>query len=247
VIGEGTVSGNAEVDATPGRTPRVAVRIEGSGINLARLAANAGYSGMVVGGSADLSVDLSGRGISVRSLVSSLDGELRLSAGPARLTVLALPPGDVLSGLFDTINPFRKKEEYTDLTCAVVRLPVRDGLVTVDRTVAYETDKVATAVAGTISLDSEALDLAIRPAIKSGFGMAGAPSKAEFVRITGTLTAPRIELNTLTSARAALSTGGAIATGGLSLLGEAFFKKTTADYHPCRTALERKVTAGHIF
>jgi hypothetical protein len=122
-------------------------------------------------------------------------------------------------------------------------LPVQGGLVIIDRTVAYETRKVATAVAGTISLDSEALDLVIRPAVKSGFGMAGAPSATDFVRISGTLAEPKIELSTLATARTALSAGGAIATGGLSLIGEALFKKASSDYQPCRTALE-KVIAG---
>ena len=245
-IGGGSLSGTADVDATPGRTPTVSAKLEGGDISLERLAADLGHPQSVAGGRADLSVSLSGSGASVRSIMSTLDGELRLSSGPAKLTALALPPGDVLTGFLDTINPFRKKDEYTDLTCAVVRLPVRDGLITIDRTVAYETRKVATAVAGTISLDSEALDLAIRPAVKSGFGLAGAPSAAQFVRITGTLAEPKIELSTLATARTALSAGGAIATGGLSLIGEALFKKASADYHPCRTALEKAIGGREV-
>jgi hypothetical protein len=55
--------------------------------------------------------------------------------------------------------------------------------------------------------------------------------------VTGTLADPSIGIDTLGSARAALSVGGAILTGGLSLLGEAAFSKATADPHPCQTAL----------
>ena len=46
-----------------------------------------------------------------------------------------------------------------------------------------------------------------------------------------------VGIDTLGSARAALSVGGAILTGGLSLLGEAALAKATADPHPCQTAL----------
>ena len=103
---------------------------------------------------------------------------------------------------------------------------------------AFETAKVNAVVAGTINLKTEALDLAIRPTIKEGPGMAGVPGLAELVRLTGTLAEPKIEIDTLASARAALSVGGAIATSGLSLLGEAFFKKAFYDPHPCQTALK---------
>jgi uncharacterized protein involved in outer membrane biogenesis len=243
VVGEGKVAGKAEVDGAPGRTPLVAARLVGSGISLERLAASAGYGHTVSGGRADLNVDISGSGSSVQRLMSGLNGEVRLVSGPARLSGAALDLGDdVFTRFLDTVNPFRKRDRYTDLTCAVVRLPVRNGLVTIERTVAYETTKLNTVIAGTINLKTEALDLAIRPTIKEGLGMAGVPNLAELVRVTGTLTEPKIEIDTLASARVALSVGGAIATSGLSLLGEALFMKATSDLHPCRTAL--KVAAG---
>ncbi|HYR03244.1 MAG TPA: AsmA-like C-terminal region-containing protein, partial [Syntrophobacteria bacterium] len=243
VVGEGTVAGKAEVDAAPGRKPLLSARLEGSGISLERLATGAGYGQAVSGGRADLSVRFSGSGSSVQRLMSGLNGEVRLVSGPARLSGAALGLGDdVLTQLLDTVNPFRKRDRHTDLTCAVVRLPVQNGLVTIERTVAYETAKVNAVVAGTINLKTEALDLAIRPTIKEGLGMVGVPGLAELVRVTGTLAEPKIEIDTLASARAALSVGGAIATSGLSLLGEALFKKAFSDPHPCQTAL--KGTAG---
>jgi uncharacterized protein involved in outer membrane biogenesis len=239
VVGDGTVAGKAEVDAAPGRTPLLSARLEGSGISLERLAAGAGYGQVVSGGRADLGVRISGSGSSVQRLMSGLNGEVWLVSGPARLSNAALNLGDnVLTQLLDTVNPFRQRDRHIDLTCAVVRLPVRNGLVTIERTVAYETAKVNAVVAGTINLKTEALDLAIRPTIKEGLGMAGVPGLAELVRVTGTLAEPKIKIDTLASARAALSVGGAIATSGLSLLGEALYKKAVSDPHPCQTALK---------
>ena len=237
-VGGGTVAGKAAVAAAPNRAPGLSARLVGSGISIERLAANAGYGHTVSGGRADLNVDISGSGSSVQRLMSGLNGEVCVVSGPARLSGAALDLGDdVLTRFLDTVNPFRKRDRYTDLTCAVVRLPVRNGLVTIERTVAYETTKLSTVVAGTINLKTEALDLAIRPTIKEGLGMAGVPGLAELVRLTGTLAEPKIEIDTLASARVALSVGGAIATSGLSLLGEALFMKATSDLHPCQTAL----------
>jgi AsmA family protein len=238
VVGEGRVAGKVEVDAAPGRTPLLAARLEGGGISLERLAASAGYGNTVTGGRADLSVRISGSGSSVQRLMSGLNGEVRLVSGPARLSGGVLDLGDdVFTQLLDTVNPFRKRDRYTHVTCAVVRLPVQNGLVTIERSVAFETTKVNAVVAGTINLKTEALDLAIRPTPKEGLAMAGVPGLAELVRLMGTLAEPKIEIDTLASARVALSLGGAIATSGLSLLGEALFKKAVSDPHPCETAL----------
>jgi hypothetical protein len=118
----------------------------------------------------------------------------------------------------------------------VVRLPVREGIATSHRTIAYETSKVNMVMAGTIDFRSEGLDLAVRPSVKEGIGI-GASALAELVRVTGTLAEPSVGIDSLGSARAALSVGGAILTGGLSLLGEAAISKATTDPHPCQTAL----------
>jgi hypothetical protein len=123
----------------------------------------------------------------------------------------------------------------------VIRLPVRDGVATSRGTIAYETTKVNVVVAGTINLRTEALDLAIRPMVKESLGV-GAANFAELVRVTGTLSRPEIGIDTAASAKAALSVGGAIATGGISLIAESLFKKTAART-PCQSALAEGATS----
>ncbi|MGE5310559.1 MAG: AsmA family protein, partial [Nitrospirota bacterium] len=135
-VGGGTVAGKAAVAVAPNRAPVLSARLVGSGISIERLAASAGYGHTVSGGRADLNVDISGSGSSVQRLMFGLNGEVRLVSGPARLSGAALDLGDdVLTRFLDTVNPFRKRDRYTDLTCAVVSLPVRNGLVTIERTV----------------------------------------------------------------------------------------------------------------
>jgi hypothetical protein len=191
----------------------------------------------VTGGSTDLAINLDGPGESAARFVGGANGEVRIVMGPARASGAALDAGGgAISGILDKVNPFRRTDPYTELRCAVVRLPVRDGIATSQRTIAYETAKVNMVMAGTINLRTEALDLAIRPTVKEGIGI-GAGALAELVRVTGTLADPSVGIDTLGSARAALSVGGAILTGGLSLLGEMAYSKVTADQHPCQTAL----------
>jgi hypothetical protein len=165
------------------------------------------------------------------------NGEVRVVMGQARASGAALDAGGgAISSILDKANPFRRTDPYTDLRCAVVRLPVRDGIATAQRTIAYETAKVNMVMAGTINLRTEGLDLAVRPTVKEGIGI-GAGALSELVRVTGTLSDPSVGIDTAASARAALSVGGAILTAGLSLLGEAAYAKVTADQHPCQTAL----------
>ena len=236
-VGGGAVSGRLTLDASRPKAPTLALALDGKGISMERVAAAVGHAGSVTGGATDLAIHLDGPGESLARFVGGGNGELRFVMGPARMSGAALDAGGgALTSILDKANPFRRTDPYTDLRCTVVRLPVRDGIATSHRTIAYETAKVNMVMAGTINLRTEGLDLAVRPTVKEGIGI-GAGALSELVRVTGTLSDPSIGIDTLGSARAALSVGGAILTGGLSLLGEAAFSRVTADQHPCQTAL----------
>jgi uncharacterized protein involved in outer membrane biogenesis len=236
-VGGGPLSGRLVLDASKPKAPTLAVALDGKGISMERVATALGHPGTVTGGSTDLALHLDGPGESLAHFVGGGNGEARFVMGPARASGAALDAGGgAISSILDKVNPFRRTDPYTDIRCAVVRLPVRDGIATSHRTIAYETSKVNMVMAGTINLRTEGLDLAVRPNVKEGIGI-GAGALSELVRVTGTLSDPSIGIDTLGSARAALSVGGAILTGGLSLLGEAAFSKVTADQHPCQTAL----------
>jgi uncharacterized protein involved in outer membrane biogenesis len=237
-VGGGAVNGRLTLDASRAQSSTLAVQLDARGIDLERVAAAAGYGGSVQGGRLELAVNLTGPGSSIRRFAAGSSGQLRLVvSGPARLSGAALDlGGDVVTKIADTINPFRRTERASEIRCAVALLPIRSGVATVQRTIAIETNRVNAVAAGTIDLRTEALDLAIRPTVTEGIGV-GAASLADLVRITGTLGNPGIGIDTLASARAALSVGGAVLTGGLSLLGEALLSRTTADRNPCQTAL----------
>jgi uncharacterized protein involved in outer membrane biogenesis len=237
LVGGGTVAGRATLDASRPRAATLALNIEGKGVSGEKLAAATGHAGSISGGNTDLALRLAGPGESLARFMGGANGELRATMGPARTSGAALDfGGDVLTKVADLSNPSRRTEKHSEIQCAVVRLPVRDGIATAQRTIAVETTRVNIVAAGTINLRDETLDLALRPDVKEGLGI-GAASLAELVRVTGTLSNPTVGIDTLGSARAALSVGSAIMTGGLSLLGEAALKKGSADPHPCQTAL----------
>jgi len=236
-IGGGAVVARATLDATRGRAPSLALNVDGKGISAEKVAAALGHAGTVSGGATDVVIALAGPGDSVARFMAGANGEARVVVGPARSSGAALDfGGDVFTKVADLANPSRRTEKQSEIKCAVARLPVRDGIATAQRTIAVETSRVDIVAAGTINLRDETLDLALRPTVKEGLGI-GAATLAELVRVTGTLASPSVGIDTLGSARTALSVGGAIMTGGLSLLGEAALKKGTADPHPCQTAL----------
>jgi uncharacterized protein involved in outer membrane biogenesis len=235
-LARGAVTGMVALDATGSGAPRVKAKIDGAGIRLEELAAAMGRTGQISGGETSVAIDLTGAGGSLRRLVATASGTVRIVVGPARLAAAALDVGgDTLTKLLNVVNPFRKSDPTTELRCAVARLPLRDGVVKIERSVAYETSKVNVVVAGLVDLREETVDLAIRPSVTEGLRI-GVANLAELVRVTGPLLEPRIGLDTMGAARQAVSVGAAVATAGLSLLGEAALKGAI-DPHPCQSAL----------
>ena len=240
-VAGGAVSGQATLDATQGKTPRLAVKLEGTGISLEELGAEVGRAKQISGGRTDLAIDLSGSGHSLHGLMADASGEVRIVIGPSKLSdKLRDVGGDAWARLVDTLRSFHTAEKDTDLACAVARLPVRVGLITVDRSIAYETTEVNVVIAGTINLSDESLALVMRPAFKQGWGL-GAGNLAKLVHVTGTMTNPSIGLDALGVGRQLLSLYAAFATSGASLLVEEVLKRPV-DPHPCQSALAADVS-----
>lgn len=234
-LADGRAGLSLEVDATATR-PSVRLKASGSDLSMEKLTAVDGRA-RITGGSTTFTLDYAGNGSTLRALAASANGELLVSTGPARIGAGGLDlGGDLLVRLFSAINPFHAADRSTDLHCAAVRLPARAGVVTVNRSIAYETRRANVVAAGRIDLRNETLDLVVRPTIKEGLGV-GAGQFAQLVRVTGPLQAPGLALDAAGALRAAVTVGGAVATGGLSLIGEALLGRRASDASPCRTAL----------
>ncbi len=237
LVGGGKIDADLDLAAVDDKPAALSVKFNGKGISGEKLAAAMGYAGTIVGGDTDVAIHLDGPGTSLAHFMGGANGEMRLVMGPGVFKGAALNwGGDALTQLADLVNPYRRREKKTNLNCGVIRLPTVKGIITVDHSIAVETDRLNIVAAGQINLRNETVAMGFRTRAKEGIGI-GAVDLAELVKVSGKLSKPSIGVDTIASAKKALSLGGALATAGLSLIGEAFLKKTTADPHPCRTAL----------
>ena len=96
-----------------------------------------------------------------------------ISVGSAKLANKSLEwlAGDFIFQLLGSINPFVSSDKYTQMSCAVVRFVVNDGVATADKGIAMRTDKVDVIGSGTINLKNEQLDLGIKPRARGGVGV----------------------------------------------------------------------------
>ncbi len=230
--------------------------VEGLGIERAKISANLNASGIdlgellktvsgkedLKGGRTEVVANLQASGRSPAKLASTLRGHVRVSVGPGRLNNRNLDGllGDVFAGVINTIDPFHTEENTSELKCLVVNVPVNDGIVLIDDTVALETDKVGVSLAGFIDLNTEKIDLLARPMAKEGLGI-GADLLSDLVRIRGTLSKPQTEIDPVGVAKTTIFRGIDVATFGLTALGRGLVSKISAD-QMCAEALRTRNT-----
>lgn len=233
----GAVSAAATLRLPAGAgAPSFKLQVNADGIALDQALALTGNAHGVSGGRSELRLDLGASGATAHQLASNLNGEVRLSVGPAHLGGdLAGLGGDVLTRLVEAVNPFRKQDKGSDLRCAALRLPIKQGKIVIDHSIAMESDKLDVVASGEIDLGAETLAMAFRPAVKQGLGV-GAMDLAQLVKLRGTLSQPVIAADLQGATREVASISAAVATGGLSLIGERLLKEKR-DPHPCVTAL----------
>lgn len=229
----------ANLDASSGKTLAAELVIHGNGISLGALGALLNLSGTPEGSPTDIDIRFSGRGPSMRALMASANSDVRLVIGPGRLKNRAIDWGADVTELLNAINPARASEAYTELKCAVVRLPIRQGVARIENSIAAETSKVDVIAAGVVDLRNETLDLGFRPRAATGLGI-GLGGLASLGRLRGSFAHPKVELDMSGTAKAAAQLGLAAATGGISLLASGLLPDNVPD-RPCQAALNASV------
>lgn len=239
----GRIDGKVTIDATHGREPDLAVALNGRGFDLAALLAAFDVPSKVQGGKTDVVTDLRLAGSSPRSWASSARGLVLVNVGPAEVPRVdsGLPTGVI--DFLNAVNPFRLKEDRTDLKCAVVRLPFNGGVAQIDRGIGVETSRVGIAASGTIDLRSETLSLSIRPSLREKLPVDVAQF-AGLVRLEGPIVAPKVRMDPIGAAEAVARIGAATGTGGLSVLGEALLRGTVRGQQDHGQGGECAVAAG---
>ncbi len=164
----GSVRATLTVDASHAADPMLALSVDAKGLDLAALFAAAGTPREIKGGKTDVAMNLTMHGTTPRQWASDVTGTVLAVVGPATVVNAKLDPALPLNQLAQTVNPFRDRSPTTELVCAVVRVPLHEGVARIDHTLAAESKELGVAASGTLDLRSETVDLTFAPHVKQG-------------------------------------------------------------------------------
>jgi len=192
----------------------------------------------------DIEWNLTGDGRTLHEIAAHGAGHLLIVLGRG-----AIPPelssrlrSGVLRELLEALNPFRKASGGSELECGIVVAEVSDGETTVEP-IAVRTDALTVLGRGNLDFTDEEIDLTwvIKP--RKGLGLSTNALAASYIKLGGTLSSPKLDMKQLS---AAVSTGAAVATAGITLLSRQLYNRVTAERKVCANALaeyrRRKVT-----
>jgi hypothetical protein len=134
--------------------------------------------------------------------------------------------------LFQALNPFATRSDYTELECVVLAADVDDGRAELSPIV-MRTRELTILSKGVIDLDTEQLDLQFNTKPRKGIGISAGVLIKPLLKVGGTLAEPALELD---PGGAVVSGGAAVVTMGLSLLAQSLADRYFASADPCGDA-----------
>jgi uncharacterized protein involved in outer membrane biogenesis len=175
---------------------------------------------------------LSGTGRSLHELMASSNGILSVTQGEGRLKDLMTSRlfGDLVLQIIRTLNPLHTTEKYTTLQCATYVVNVVNGLATIEN-FAIQTDKMATIAKGSVNFEDEKLNLTVRASPREGLGISIGSVANSLFKLGGTLQNPKLQIDTASSV---VTTGAAVATGGLSIIAKGLWDRAKAQTDICK-------------
>ena len=215
-IGSGQVVADGRLDGVHTARPELQARATAAGFDFGHVMAQLGKGNLVSGGPTQAAFNVKTQGGSPAALAANANGALQFSVGAATVnnSIMSLG-GDFLLALANAVNPLRKSNDTSELTCLVAYLPVNNGLVKINQSVGMRTQDLDLTLDGQVNLGSEALNINFQPKERSG--LTTGVSAAGLVQVTGTLANPRMGINKTGVVKQATSVGLAIVTGGISL------------------------------
>ena len=224
------LTGHVDLNAKS-ETAALSTKMQVNGFKLAKVDA---LKGVISGGNTDVYIDAKGKGKTVRQLMAGLDGKAIIKVAESHIEdgTLDLLGADFITELVNLLNPFSKEKKGTELACAVVNFNIKNGIATTDKGIAVRKGKMIIFGDGTINLKNEKSDIGTTPEARTGIGM-NMTNLVGLVRVGGTLAAPSALVDNTGVLEAGLSTGAAVATGGLLVVAEVLIDRVTADENPC--------------
>ena len=184
------------------------------------------------GGKTDVEIAINGQGSTMKELVSTLNGHVSSVTGKGQINYdLSLAGENLIFNIFKKMNPLKEKQETTNLDCMVARFDIEDGIATIDKGLAYESESLKILGNGTIDLNSEKINILL----------SSKSTVARFLQVKGSLGKPEVKVNPVTALQKGTSLWAAIMTGGISMAAEIVFDYVTSDGSPCEIA-QREIT-----
>jgi len=238
----GSLRGAVELDGRNAQAPAVHLVLDAQSLDLDALAAIAGVKRDIHGGSVRANIDVRGHGTTPHRVASTMSGTIAIVSGPATLGRSAVQGESALAQLAGALDPLQGVDAATDLQCAVLRLPLTDGIAHVDQSIAIETGKIAASASGTINFKNETLDLSVQPRIRQGVNL-DLSQFASLVRIRGRFDKPTVGIDAAQSAKTLAELGVIGATGGgIAAIGRALMAPSgESSAAPCQVAMSGKV------
>lgn len=217
----GEVRGRMSVALPKNAPPRTDVLMNAKSLSVESLDAQWGGGTHFKGGRANFDLKLAMTGRTPRSLAASSTGEVQLTMREVSLTGQAAAlDRDIVARLLEMLVPRQGGRPDLIVQCAVARLPLRNGVAVIDRSIAMETSQLAVTASGELNLAKQTIELAFRPRVKKGLDLNPA-SLVQLMLVRGPLERPELSIDPKGAVRQAADYGVVAATGGLSLLAPA--------------------------
>ena len=234
-VGRGQANAQISLSQLHSATPHISLKGLAKNFTLEQIVVSRDSSAQMSGGDAQIAVNLSGKGNSLHQIVGGANGVAQMTVGKARLdSKLLNTAGDLAVTIMNTLNPMRKTSSQTILECAVIYLPVSNGMVNVNDSVGVETDKLNIVLSGTVNLNNEVINLNINPHDKTG--LTSGVELGSLVKLEGSLQNPKAGVNKEGVVSSAVTIGLGFLTGGISLAADNA-KSLATKRQPCKNAL----------
>ena len=189
-------------------------------------------------GGTNFKLTLDGHGESIAEILGSANGEggLYIEDLVLKEGMLHILSSDILDQLVNALNPSKKRNKQTRLICSALTFQLKDGTLTTPMGFAVDADNFAILGEGKINFSDESIKVMIDSKPKKGLGF-GLNKFVNLIEIEGQLAAPQLSLSKTGLLRLGATLAAALASGGLTLLGEGLMDKQLANSDVCAQAL----------
>ncbi|MGI9290032.1 MAG: hypothetical protein ACR2QG_02000, partial [Gammaproteobacteria bacterium] len=213
----------ASLDLKPsGDAYQLIMNLNASRVRL--VSAKASATDRIPYGGHDIDYRLVGQGLNLREIAATFNGYLWIRGGEREIENVRYSSlfGDAFTEIGSIVNPFYKKDPYTLIECERYFFEVEDGVMTTAPQAMIKTEKINVISAGVIDLKDESLKLGIETVPRKGVGVSAGDLFTPFVRIGGTMEAPKAEVDPKGSL---IEGGAAYLTLGLSIIGKSLYQR----------------------